>query len=72
MYSAEVDAGWLDQLGRRVIATELAFNRAAGLAAVDDRLPRFFSTEHLPPKGDQFDVTDASIDSIWEDLLDGS
>jgi aldehyde:ferredoxin oxidoreductase len=44
-------------MSRETLRRELAFNRAAGFGPEDDRLPDFFLTEPLPPRGLTFDVT---------------
>jgi aldehyde:ferredoxin oxidoreductase len=51
-------------LGQRVLKAERAFNTAAGFTAKDDRLPRFFQTEPLPPHNVVFDVPDEELDSV--------
>jgi aldehyde:ferredoxin oxidoreductase len=66
IYGTELEPEWLDELGRRVIDLELAFNHAAGLTAEDDRLPEFFTNEPLPPTGAVFDVKDEALDAIWD------
>jgi aldehyde:ferredoxin oxidoreductase len=65
LYGLELGPGWLEAWGRRVIETEIAFNRAAGLTAADDRLPAFFEDEPLPPTGAVWDVPDDALDGIW-------
>jgi aldehyde:ferredoxin oxidoreductase len=40
------------------------FNDAAGFTEKDDRLPRFFLEEKLPPSGNVFDVPEKEIDSV--------
>lgn len=64
-YDTELPADWLNALGRRVIDAELAFNRAAGFTAADDRLPAFFAEERLAATGTVFDVADHALDGIW-------
>ncbi|MFH0823563.1 MAG: aldehyde ferredoxin oxidoreductase C-terminal domain-containing protein, partial [Pseudomonadota bacterium] len=49
-------------LGIRVIKAELDFNKRAGFTPSDDRLPRFFHEEPLPPHNRVFAVSDAEID----------
>ncbi len=66
VYGVELPDTWLDDLGRHVIETELAFNRAAGLTAADDRLPEFFTREALPPTNSVFDVAPDALDHIWD------
>jgi aldehyde:ferredoxin oxidoreductase len=64
-YNLTLKAGWLETLGKRVINVELAFNRQAGFTNADDRLPAYFETEAVPPKGLVFDVSTDALDSIW-------
>lgn len=66
-YGVRLAPDWLDGLGRQVINLEIAFNRAAGFTAADDRLPAFFETEPLPPTNAVFDVPQAALDAIWAD-----
>jgi aldehyde:ferredoxin oxidoreductase len=40
-----------ETMGKTILEREKAFNRGAGLTAADDRLPRFFHEEPLPPHG---------------------
>jgi len=48
-------------MGRETLRRELAFNRAAGFGPQDDRLPDFFLTEPLPPRGLTFDIGDDEL-----------
>ncbi len=66
-YRVDLPADWLNQLGRRVIDVERAFNQAAGFTAADDRLPDYFSQEPLPPTGSVFDVPAADMDRMWDE-----
>jgi aldehyde:ferredoxin oxidoreductase len=66
-YGLKLEDDWLNALGKRVIDIELAFNRAAGFTAEDDRLPTYFETEPSQPKGFVFDVSHSELDSIWDD-----
>jgi len=52
--------------GQQIIDTEIAFNRAAGFTAVDDRLPEFIMEEKLPPTNEVFNVTDEDLDSVFK------
>lgn len=56
----------ITNLGRQIIDTEIAFNRAAGFTAVDDRLPEFIMEEKLPPANEVFNVTDEELDSVFK------
>ncbi|MBC8507367.1 MAG: aldehyde ferredoxin oxidoreductase [Anaerolineales bacterium] len=66
-YEIELQDGWLNDLGKRVIDTELAFNHAAGFTKDDDRLPAYFETEKLQPKGFVFDIPHDALDAIWDE-----
>jgi aldehyde:ferredoxin oxidoreductase len=52
-------------LGQQILTVEREFNAAAGFTAKDDRLPRFFQTDPLPPHNAVFDVSDADLDSVF-------
>jgi aldehyde:ferredoxin oxidoreductase len=49
-------------MGTRILAAEHDFNRKAGFTANDDRLPRFFYEEPLPPHNTVFIVSDDDLD----------
>jgi aldehyde:ferredoxin oxidoreductase len=49
-----------------VLKAEKRFNDAAGFASKDDRLPKVFLEEPLPPSGNVFDVPEQEIDSVHE------
>ncbi|MDA8124367.1 MAG: aldehyde ferredoxin oxidoreductase [Deltaproteobacteria bacterium] len=51
-------------IGKAILKTELAFNRAAGIDSSADRLPAFFREEPLPPTGLTFDVPDGDLDQV--------
>jgi aldehyde:ferredoxin oxidoreductase len=53
-------------LGIRVLKAEKEFNRKAGFTRQDDRLPRFFYEEPLPPHNKVFPFTDEEIDSTFD------
>lgn len=53
-------------LGKAVLKTERDFNTRAGFTAEDDRLPRFFETEVLPPHGAVFDVPHKALDTVFD------
>jgi aldehyde:ferredoxin oxidoreductase len=55
---------YLVNLGTSVLKAERRFNDAAGFTEKDDRLPRFFLEEKLPPSGNIFDVPEKEIDSV--------
>jgi aldehyde:ferredoxin oxidoreductase len=53
-------------LGVRVLKAERAFNRKAGFTEQDDRLPRFFYEEPLPPHNTVFVIPDEEIDGTFD------
>jgi aldehyde:ferredoxin oxidoreductase len=53
-------------LGIRVLKAEREFNRKAGFTHVDDRLPRFFYEEPLPPHNTVFSVSDQELDRTFD------
>lgn len=52
------------RLGGMVLEEERKFNKAAGLTQKDDRLPAFFQSEPLLPRGERFDVSDDELDTV--------
>ena len=52
-------------LGKKILTMEKEFNKKAGFTALDDRLPRYFYTEKLPPHNGVFTVTDKDLDSVY-------
>jgi len=59
-----VDENYLVNLGTSVLKAERKFNDAAGFTEKDDRLPKFFVEEKLPPSGNVFDVPEEELDSV--------
>ena len=53
-------------LGIRVLTAEREFNKKAGFTNQDDRLPRFFYEEPLPPHNTVFTISDEAIDSTFD------
>ena len=53
-------------LGVRVLKAEKEFNRKAGFTNEDDRLPRFYYEEPLPPHNTVFVISDEEIDSTFD------
>ncbi len=50
-------------LGKKILETEIDFNRRAGLTEAHDRLPDYFVDEPLAPHNVKFDITNAELDS---------
>ena len=53
-------------LGIRVLKAEREFNRKAGFTIEDDRLPRFFYEEPLPPHNKVFAISNEEIDKAFD------
>jgi len=53
------------RIGKEILDKELAFNRAAGFTAADDRLPEFMKYEKLPPHDVVWDVPDETLDAVF-------
>ena len=62
----QLTADGVGGLGVRVLQAEKEFNRKAGFTKQDDRLPRFFYEEPLPPHNTVFDLSDEELDSTLE------
>jgi len=62
---SEMSSEDLIKLGIRVLKAEREFNRKAGFTARDDRLPKFFYEEPLPPHNTVFVVSDDDMDSVF-------
>jgi len=52
--------------GVKVLTLEKEFNRKAGLGRNDDRLPKFFYEEPLPPHNKVFAVSDGNLDQVHD------
>lgn len=52
-------------MGMRVLKEEHEFNRNAGFTNKDDRLPKFFYEEPLPPHNTTFVVSDEDLDAFY-------
>jgi aldehyde:ferredoxin oxidoreductase len=58
----------IDAYGANVLKKERAFNEAAGLGKLADRMPEFMRTEPLPPHNQVFDIPDEALDSVFGEL----
>jgi aldehyde:ferredoxin oxidoreductase len=56
----------LTDMGTRILKAELDFNRKAGFTSKDDRLPRFFYDEPLPPHNTVVQISDEDMDKTFE------
>jgi len=64
VHGTDYGPGFVGELGEAVLASELAFNAAAGITVLDDRLPEFMRTEALPPQDVVFDVPQEELDGL--------
>lgn len=62
------DEDRLMKIAKQTIATEIAFNRAAGFTEEDDDLPEFFRKESLDPNKFLFDVEKQALLEVHKDL----
>ncbi len=53
-------------IGKEILAKERAFNEAAGMTNLDDRMPEFMKLEPLPPHNVTWDIPDETLDAVWE------
>ena len=56
----------LTDMGTRILKAERDFNRKAGFTNKDDRLPRFFYEEPLPPHNTVVQISDEDMDKTFE------
>jgi aldehyde:ferredoxin oxidoreductase len=56
------------KIGSGILRKERAFNEAAGMTKVEDRVPEFMKHEPLPPHNQVFDVPDSALDSVYGEL----
>lgn len=53
-------------LGKRILACEVDFNRRAGIGKDQDRLPDFFEDEEFPPHNTTFDFTNEELQETFD------
>jgi aldehyde:ferredoxin oxidoreductase len=53
-------------LGKRILKTEREFNRKAGFTNKDDRLPKMFYEEPLPPHNKVVIISDEDMDRTFD------
>ncbi len=58
----------ITEVGNKILKIEREFNKNAGFTKEDDRLPKFFREEKLPPHNVTFDVTDEELDAVFEKM----
>ncbi len=54
----------ITEMGKKILESEIDFNRRAGLGSCHDRLPRFFKREKFSPHNVVFDITDKELDEV--------
>jgi aldehyde:ferredoxin oxidoreductase len=64
-YGTQLQPADVGALGIRVLKAEREFNKKAGLTEKDDRLPRFYYEEALPPHNKVFMIEDKELDSVF-------
>ncbi len=64
-YGLSLTADDVVALGKKVLKMERDFNERAGFTAQQDRLPRFFYTQELPPHNVTFQVKDEDLDKVF-------
>lgn len=65
-YGLSLTADDVMDLGKAVLKTERAFNKAAGFTNAHDRLPEFFEYEPCEPHGAVWDFTPEEIDKVFD------
>ncbi|MDA1089956.1 MAG: aldehyde ferredoxin oxidoreductase [Proteobacteria bacterium] len=50
-FDVDLDADFINELGRETLLLEIEFNEKAGFTEADDVMPQFFYDEELPPTG---------------------
>ncbi len=58
----------LQTLGKETIKSEREFNRRAGFTTKDDRLPEWMTKEAIPENGSVFDVSEETIDHMFDGI----
>ncbi len=65
-YKLELTGDDVVALGKTILENERDFNARAGFTAEDDRLPRYFKRDKLPPHNVTFDVSDEDLDKVFQ------
>jgi aldehyde:ferredoxin oxidoreductase len=64
-YGLDLTGDGVTELGKKVLSMERDFNTRAGFTSAQDRLPRYFKTEAVPPHNVTFDVKDEDLDKVF-------
>ena len=69
-FDVDLDADYINALGRETLLLEIEFNRQAGFTEADDALPQFFYDEELPPTGKKARHFAAEINTLQRKWLE--
>ncbi len=64
-YGTNMTADDVTDLGKKILTMERDFNKRAGFTSKQDRLPRYFKTEPIPPHNVTFAVKDEDLDGLF-------
>ena len=64
-YGLSLTADDVTELGKKILGAERDFNARAGFTPQQDRLPRYFQTEPIPPHNIIFGVKDEDLDKVF-------
>ncbi len=65
-FGTELTPDDIPAMGIRVLKVEREFNKKAGFTNKDDRLPKFFYEEPLPPHNTVVVISDEEMDSTFD------
>ena len=68
-FDVDLEADYINELGRETLILEIEFNEKAGFTEADDALPRFFYDEALPPTGKTARHKAADINTVQRQML---
>ena len=69
-HGTDLDADFINDLGRQTLLMEIEFNEKAGFTEADDALPAFFWDEELPPTGKKARHLGAEINKFQRQALE--
>jgi len=68
-FDLDLDADYINELGRETLLLEIEFNEKAGFTEADDILPKFFYDEELPPTGKKARHHAADVNKVQRQML---
>ena len=71
-HGAEIDAAYIQRIGRETLVLEAEFNRRAGFTEADDELPAFFLEEPLAPTGKIARLKADEVNACMAEVRSGS